>query len=658
MFERKPPRTAVAAAPDPAADAGMRVRTAAFDWAGTPLGPMAEWPQGLRFAAELCGRASVPTAVYWGPDLILLYNDAFVPVLRDRHPGALGRPAAELWHDIWDLLRPNFDEVRETGLGVSVFEQMLPMRRGDTVEETYWNYSLTPLLDEAGALAGILNQGIEITRALLAERRLSFQVAVADRLRGLTDPEAVKQAAAELLGQYLGAARVGYAEVDEAAGIVTVHGDWTRDAATASLAGISGQLAIFGAEALAYLRTGEVITIPDLRALPEGTTVADWDAVGMRALIAVPLVRDGALRALLYVHEPLPRFWKRSDAAMVRDVAERSWAAVERAQAEQSLRESEDHYRHTVELNPQVTWTARPDGHLDRMAPRWEEWTGTSGLGSSWADSLHPDDRAESLAAWRRAIESGEPYDIAHRIRRRDGSWRWARSRAYPRCETAGAILLWYGATEDIHEKKLAEERQRLLINELNHRVKNMLATIQAIAFQTLKGDIPLADARQRFEARLMALARAHSLVTAQNWEGSTLERVVKDATEYLSEDHARFEIAGDPVWLSPRAALALALAFHELSTNAAKYGALSNDSGIVSIGWRSAGGRLRIEWTEKGGPPVAEPARRGFGSRLIERGLAADLDGSARLAFEPEGVICTIEASLEGLARTDRQPG
>jgi PAS domain S-box-containing protein len=637
--------------------AEMRSRIEAFDWARTPLGAMADWPASLRFAAALCTRASVPTAVYWGPELILLYNDSWSTVLRDRHPGALGRPGAEVWSDIWDLLRPSFDEVRETGLGISVFEQMLPMRRGETVEETYWNYSLTPLIGEDGQVAGILNQGIEITTALLAERRLSFQVAVADRLRGLTDPEEVKAAAAGLLGQYLGAARVGYAEVDEAEGMVTVRTEWTRDGDVTTFAGRRIPLADIPEEGLAFLRTGEVMAIPDIQALlPEGVA-PNWAAGGIRSAITVPLVRDEALRALLYVHEPQPRFWKRSDAAMARDVAERSWAAVERAQAEQGLRESEDHYRHTVELNPQVTWTAKPDGQLDRVAPRWEEWTGKSGLGSSWGDSLHPDDREQSLKSWARAIESGTPYDVEHRLCHRDGSCRWARSRAFPRRGPDGAILLWYGATEDVHEKKLAEERQRLLINELNHRVKNMLATVQAIAFQTLKGELPLADARQRFEARLMALSRAHSLVTAQNWEGSSLERVVTDATEYLSEDHSRFEIAGDPVWLSPRAALALALAFHELSTNAAKYGALSNETGTVSIGWRTEGGRLRIEWKERGGPPVAEPARRGFGSRLIERGLDADLAGSARLAFDPDGLCCTIEASLEGLVRGEEQP-
>jgi two-component sensor histidine kinase len=513
--------------------AAMSRLVADHDWSATPLGPREGWPAALGIAAELCLRASVPMAVYWGADLRLIYNDAWAPVLRDRHPAALGRPAAEVWPDIWDLIRPSFDEVLSEGRGVSVYEQMLPLRRGSRVEETYWNYSLTPLVDGDGAVAGILNQGIEITKALLAERRLSFQIALADRLRGISDPEEVKQAATELLGRHLGASRVGYAEIDETEGTVAVRGDWTRDPATRSLGGHSGLISSFGDEALAFLRTGETLAIADIRALPLGRNDAtdSWDAMGMRALITVPLVRDGELKALLYVHEPEPRFWKRSEIAMVRDVAERTWAAVERAQAEQ---------------------------------------------------------------------------------------------------------------------------RQRLLINELNHRVKNTLATVQAIAFQTLKGEMPLAEARGRFEARLMALSRAHSLLTAQNWEGASLSRVIADSTEYLAGEHGRFEVSGEEVRLAPRATLALALAFHELSTNAAKYGALSKESGTVSISWRVEDGLLRIVWKERGGPAVAEPALRGFGSRLIERGLAGDLGGTAALLFEPDGLRCTIETAIGAVAAAE----
>jgi PAS domain S-box-containing protein len=631
----------------------------AFDWAATPLGPIDEWPDRLRFSVELCLGSAPATAVYWGPELVTLYNDAFADLLGDAHPRSLGRSARQVWAPLWDWLGPQFAQVIETGAGLAVAERMVPVVRGGVEEETYWTYSLSPLFGSDGRVAGVLAQREDVTRAVLAERRLSFQVRLADLLRGQSDPLEIKRIATELLGEHLGAARVGYAEVDEATGLASVRRDWTSDSSVVSLAGQAASLEAFGGQAMAYLRAGQVMAIEDIRALglaSEKVTAA-WEAVGVRALITVPLVREGALKALLFVHEPRPREWRRAEAAIARDVAERSWAAVERARAERSLVESEDHYRHTVELNPQVTWTALPDGQLNRVSSRWNDWTGTTGLGDSWAEGLHPDDRPATFAAWARSVETGEPYDIEHRVKRVDGSYRWARSRAFPRRGTDGAICLWYGSTEDIDERKAAEEHQRLLINELNHRVKNSLASVQAIAFQTLKGDLPLADARARFEERLIALSRAHNLLTEENWGGAALRRVIEDATEHLGGP-ARFDVSGEPLWLSPRAALALAMALHELGTNAAKYGALSAEAGRVSISWSLEEGRLRLYWRESGGPPVAEPARRGFGSRLIERGLEADLGGSARLRFEPGGLRCQIDVALDAVQGGEARHG
>ena len=628
----------------------MSARIRSFDWASTPLGPMDAWPDALRLAATIAEHSAFPTAIYWGSDLRLIYNDAWAPIPGERHPAALGQPAEQVWSDIWPIVGPQFRQVMATGRGITALEQMLPMVRQGAEQETYWNYSLTPILDRDGAVVGVFNQGNEVTKAVLNERRLSFQVALADRIRSLRTPVEVKTAAASQLGEYLNVARVGFAEIDEASDAVTITSEWRRDPAVPSLVARVGRSSELPQAALEYLRAGEVLAIADVHNLLMGSSEADaalGSKLGVRAVITVPLVRDGALRAMLYVHELEVREWKRSEAAMARDVAERSWAAVERAESEQRLRDSEDHYRHAVELNPQVSWTALPDGKLNRVARRWHEWTGTEGTGDSWAEGLHPDDRQNTFAVWANCVATGEPYDIEHRVRYRNGSYRWARSRAFPRRNEGGEICLWYGATEDIHERKTAEEHQRLLINELNHRVKNTLATVQAIAFQTLKGGVPLDEARARFEARLLALSRAHNLLTDQNWEGASMDRLVSDSTEYLAEDEGRFEIEGEPIWLAPRSALALALALHELSTNAAKYGALTNESGRVSILWSVAGGTLTMKWKERGGPPVVEPTSRGFGSRLIERGLGADLGGTARLLFEPDGLCCIVEACL-----------
>ena len=620
-----------------------------FDWSPTPLGAMDTWPERLRAAVDLCLRSAIPAALYIGDTRILLYNDAWADLIGGED--ALGRPAPEVATSLWPIVETLVPGIVQGGEGAFVREQSLTLARQGVDEERWWNCHLVPVLTEDGRLLAILNQANEVTRMVSAEKRLSFQVLLADALRGANDADSVKHSATRLLGEYLGAARVGYAEIDEETSTAWVQSDWTADPDVLSLAGQRTDLASFGDDALTWLRLGEVLTIADIRSMGLGDErTGAWEAVGLRALITVPLVRDGALKAMLYVHEPHARLWKRSDAAMARDVAERTWSAIERAQAEQSLRESEDHYRHTVESNPQVTWTALPNGKLNRVSGRWKDWTGTTGLGSAWAEGLHPDDVERSLAVWADCLATGETYDIEHRLNMVGGSFRWARSRAYPRRGPDGAILLWYGSTEDIHEKKVAEEHQRLLINELNHRVKNSLATVQAIAFQTLRGNISLPEARARFEARLIALSKAHNLLTEQNWERAALERVVRDATEHLGGER-RFTVSGPEVWLSPRAALALALALHELGTNAAKYGALSADGGRVDIAWTDQNSTLCLDWKEHGGPPVTAPVRRGFGSRLIEQGLAGDLGGEARIAFEPDGLRCTVEAAIDRIA-------
>jgi PAS domain S-box-containing protein len=643
--------------PFPPADAPTGESVPDHPWAKTRLGPKEDWPPSLAFAADFTLRSPLATALYWGPDRLLIHNQAWERLVGAG--AAQGLPAAGIANSLWPLVEPVIGAVESSGKGAFLAERPLSLVRAGAAEETYWNCHLLPILGEDGRVAGILNQANEVTKTVAAERRLSFQVSLADRLRGIHDPEEVKQAAAELLGRYLGAARVGYAEIDEGQGYASVQADWTRDSSVPSLAGQRTHIAGFGDEALAFFHAGQLLAIPDIRQLPLGSDrTAAWEAAGVRALITVPLVREGGLKALLYVHEPQPRAWKRSDAAIVRDVAERSWAAVERARAEQSLRESEDHYRHAVELNPQVAWTSLPDGRLNRVARRWFEWTGTSGLEGGWKEGMHPDDHARTLGEWGRCLATGEPYDVEHRVRRLDGSFRWARSRAFPRRDAGGNIILWYGNTEDIHERKVAEEHQRLLINELNHRVKNTLASVQAIAFQTLTGEMPLAEARARFEARLIALSAAHNLLTEENWVGASLDRVVKDAVEHLGGESGRFEVAGAPLRLAPRAALALAMALHELGTNAAKYGALSVEGGRVAIAWTLDGERMRLEWRESGGPPVATPTRRGFGSRLIERGLEADLGGAAALHFDRAGLRCEIEAALAAIRAPERACG
>jgi len=208
-------------------------------------------------------------------------------------------------------------------------------------------------------------------------------------------------------------------------------------------------------------------------------------------------------------------------------------------------------------------------------------------------------------------------------------------------------------AEREVAARAQVEERQKLLLDELNHRVKNTLATVQSIAAQSLRNAPDLETGRKTFEARLMALSEAHNLLTRDNWRGASLADLAEaELAPYGGGRRERVTILGEPVWLSPNTAVALGMAFHELATNAAKHGALSGENGRVRIEWTvsrsdAAADRVSIVWREAGGPRVANPSRRGFGSRLIVTGLAHQLNGDVRLEFDPDGVSCSISFNL-----------
>ena len=211
---------------------------------------------------------------------------------------------------------------------------------------------------------------------------------------------------------------------------------------------------------------------------------------------------------------------------------------------------------------------------------------------------------------------------------------------------------LYREAQVEIEQRRRAEERQTLLINELNHRVKNTLAIVQSLAQQSFKRDVPPDAARANFSARLSALAAAHSLLTQKHWEKAPLSEIIGSSVQATAgAASTRVTSEGPEVIVSPQTAVSLAMALHELSTNAIKYGALSNADGSVAVTWTvSQNGdepRLRLDWKEVGGPAVAAPTRKGFGTRMIEHGLAAELQGQVSLDFAPQGLHCVLDAPL-----------
>lgn len=262
------------------------------------------------------------------------------------------------------------------------------------------------------------------------------------------------------------------------------------------------------------------------------------------------------------------------------------------------------------------------------------------------ARGTDPEALARIAAAFKGVSKGGS--EVCYR--RKDGTQFWSALHISPVLDESGDVVQHFASFIDLTDHKQQQAQSRMLIDELNHRVKNTLATVQSIVWQALRNASDPEVIRESIESRLLALSRSHDLLTRENWEGAGLLDLIKEALEPFGAANGkseRFVITGANIRVSPRVALALGIAFHELATNAAKYGAFSDKAGSVLISWTiepsPEGNRLILRWEEKGGPSVTPPTRKGFGSRVIERGLALELDGMVDLDYRKSGVICTI---------------
>jgi PAS domain S-box-containing protein len=302
-----------------------------------------------------------------------------------------------------------------------------------------------------------------------------------------------------------------------------------------------------------------------------------------------------------------------------------------------------------------------PDGHFLRVNEAICAMSGYSReelLAARLFRYTHPDDAEPDREGFRKQVAGAlDFYSVEKRFVRKDGRVIWLSVRSSPVRDAEDRLLYVVRVVQDITERKASEQRQKLLMDELNHRVKNTLATVQSLASQTARAARTPAVFRERFEGRLIALSKAHDQLTIHHWESADLRELLSGSlAPYAGGGPERVILRGEDVVLRPRAVLTLAMAVHELTTNAAKYGALSVSSGRIEIHWqpvRGDNGRpmLRIDWVEQCGPSVTAPEQRGFGSKLIEGSIAAELGGTAHLAFEPQGLRCEIVIPMEAAA-------
>jgi PAS domain S-box-containing protein len=321
---------------------------------------------------------------------------------------------------------------------------------------------------------------------------------------------------------------------------------------------------------------------------------------------------------------------------------------------ESSLRESEERFRTLVVSIPQMVFRTHGNGDRTWGSPQWEVYSGLTldaSVGTGWLNAVHPDDRDATMKAWHEAQVTGQYY-AEHRIRKAaDGQYRWHQTRAVRLPGSAQAE--WVGTSADVHELHQLHEQQSLLVAELQHRTRNLLAVIQSIMQQTLSTSDTLDDFAQKFGDRLYALSRVQGLLSDGHQEGITVGTVVRLELEALgARPSGRITIDGPHVSLPRNTIQTLALAIHELATNARKYGALKSNGGQLHVTWRirSDGPHQRVilEWLENGVNVKPENfSRIGFGRSLIEHALPASLNARTDYRMSNDSVHCTIELAL-----------
>ena len=523
----------------------------AFNWSATSLGPPESWPRTLRTCLRIMLASRQPMWVWWGPELINFYNDAYLTIIGGKHPAALGRPARLVWSEIWDQIKERI-EAAQAGESSYSEAEMLIMHRHGYDEETYYTFSFSPVPEEDGSIGGLVCANTDDTDRVIGARRLALLRELASRTWDADSVSEVYPLSARALA------------TDPRDMPFALIYRFEEDGARATLRGTAGIPAGHGA-------APEIITLESNTPWPVSE-----------------VMRGGTRRQVTHLAEkfgPLPKG---------------PWS---------------DEPDEALLLPLSTSADTAPRGVLILAANPYRR---------------RGDDSFENFAALVARQIASAIVNIE--------SFEAERERA----KSADSLAL------EIEHRRRIERHQNLLLDELNHRVKNTLATVQAMAIQTMKGVDP--GARDAFLARLFALSSQHDLLTMDNWEGASLEGVVRRALRPWREDeHARFKIEGPPVHLSPKRALALGMAFHELATNAAKYGALSNATGSVHVHWAILpdGRTLAFSWEEGGGPPVAPPGKRGFGLRLIEHGMERELSGKVRLEFQREGLVCKWKMRL-----------
>jgi len=335
---------------------------------------------------------------------------------------------------------------------------------------------------------------------------------------------------------------------------------------------------------------------------------------------------------------------------------------TQQEKAADALELSDRRFNIVSESIPDIVWSADGDGRHDYFNRRWREFTGMDpdDIGpETWIGLVHPDDEPRVMETWAACLETGDPYAIDYRFRYRDGKYRWLRVQAKPLRDAQGVIVRWYGTSTDIDDAKQLEAEREAVAHELDHRIGNLFALVNSLVNVSVREGGTVADVAEAIRGRLTALHEAHGLIRHGDQGGTTsMGKLLRTLLRPYEDESGRISMDGDDVEVAASAVTPVALVFHELATNAVKYGALRDGAGVLRVTLNRRDDRLIVYWEEECPSPAPASAGTGFGSKLFRTVVEGQLGGTAARASTPDGLAISMSFPLSSLTRTGAPEG
>jgi len=461
------------------------------DWSSSALGSPDTWPMALRHAVCLMLDSRFPMFIAWGSEQAFLYNDSYAPLLGKKHPAALGAPMKSVWPEVWGDIAPLIDTALA---GKSTYREDVPRTLwwNGCQQEHNFTVSYSPLWGDDNAINGVFCVVAETTDRVLLERRQALRLKVAETLRDLTAPEDIAEMAAELIGRHMKIRRAGYVEVSLPDSAGRAVKDWT-DGSLASLSGKSFPLQIFGKDIIQLLSSGKTAVVDDVTKHPITASFAGVQLeFGIRARICVPIIKQGLLAAIFYLHDSVPRIWTEEDVAMVEDVVENVWGAIERARAERERLVAEERLQQGMCAARMLVWEWEIATQKATFSENARAIIGRpiTRMESIW-ELVVAEDMSRMQAAHRHAIDKKDGYEEIVRIVRPDTNelvWLDVRGRVH--CDAFGNPVFIRGITVDVSERMRTQAELARLNQALAVQVKQLEEAQNQQAFQLRLADM------------------------------------------------------------------------------------------------------------------------------------------------------------------------